>query len=558
MANAALTTRQLAALGFQRHAGSEPPRYFGRLKAGSITVPVELEIPDSRLVRLPVVRIDPEFSDRHRLRGHLTEGNALCYTDENILVLDQFQLMASIRTVLALCETTLRELLHGNAEPSIRAEITAYWKGDCYYVIDDLRGSDRAVTGFLELSAGKGISVIAATEETIASWVRSLGVNHTIQKRMSVAVIERDIPSPPALPTLAAASAWLGELLGGKKDWLFSNTVDGERPTAVIVANNGIIGFTAQENAVIKQAQKGQGFRKSTLGQLWQSQAGDVGIDKFYGRVSTHLEMVSRNTDSGPPLEEKKICLIGCGTIGGYLARMLVQSGAGTNSTLTLVDDQVFLPENAGRHLLGFSSVGTMKSVATANALLRDFPGVSIEPLTKPAQELWGQFRNYDLVIDATGMERFSSALNLFAKEMRASDRYPPVIYSVIFGNGAAVQSFLDRGGPDDACYQCLRPEYGKPWRFNSLKATSSQPAYAVRPCSVGSYVPYGVQASVSAATLTLRQVLDFFAGDTSATLRTQAIDHILAREIPNKSVARSPHCPACSSVRQTVVTIGG
>ncbi|MDD9911213.1 MAG: ThiF family adenylyltransferase [Ahrensia sp.] len=547
MVDKSLVIKQLTELGFQPKAGTAIPSYRGRLKAGKVEVPVVLEIPDFSFVDLPVVRIDSGFADEHQLRGHLSGGNALCYTDENALVLDPFQPIASIRAVFELCQETLRELLHGNTEPAIRAEIASYWRGDCYYVIDDPKTLKRVTRGFIELSSGKGLQVVASSKVSIKNWAGRLRKRYEIYDEIPAVVIDGDIPSPPPLTNLARASSWLDEIVGSEKDWLFKNTIDTSAPSAIIIGSNGIVGFRGKENATVKQALRGKGFRKSSAKNLWRAQAEKIKIEKFYGHVSTHAEMISRNANSSPPLTGKRICLIGCGTIGGYLARMLVQSGAGTDTAFTLVDNQVFLPENVGRHLLGFSSVGKMKAEAMAQELLRDFPAADVEPIAKSANEMLGQFRSYDLIIDATGTERFSAALNILAKELRASSGYPPIVYSMIFGNGAAVQSFLDKGGADDACYQCLRPEYGKPWRYDPLKIKPAEVEVVVRPCSVGSFVPFGVEASVSAATLTLRQVLDFFSGDSSATLRTRAINPKVGIGITDKTVTRSPKCPACS-----------
>lgn len=81
--------------------------------------------------------------------------------------------------------------------------------------------------------------------------------------------------------------------------------------------------------------------------------------------------------DSNPLLDcmrDVSIAIIGCGAIGGYLARGLVQAGVGT---LLLVDHDTLKAANLGRHVLGAEWIGGSKAKALAEQLARDFPHVN-------------------------------------------------------------------------------------------------------------------------------------------------------------------------------------
>ena len=248
-----------------------------------------------------------------------------------------------------------------------------------------------------------------------------------------------------------------------------------------------------------------------------------------------HRELVSRNIDQRPLLVDKRIALVGCGTIGGYLARLLVQNGAGHGGELVLVDRELFLPENVGRHILGIEFSERPKSMSLAEFLRRDFPDANIQGLTDCLMHCWGQFRHFDLLIDATGLEKVSSALNHHVHQARRASHYPPVLYTMIFGNGVAVQTFMDGVNDNSACYKCLNPRYGQPWRFNPVKSQNGPTRTAVRPCSFGSFTPFGVEASVAAATLALRHTLDLFSDDHGPSLRTRIIDRDRGIDVKDK-----------------------
>lgn len=78
--------------------------------------------------------------------------------------------------------------------------------------------------------------------------------------------------------------------------------------------------------------------------------------------------------DANIVLERMQACsvgIVGCGAIGGYLARGLAQAGIGS---LVLVDHDRLKAANLGRHVLGAEWIGRLKVTALAEQLARDFP----------------------------------------------------------------------------------------------------------------------------------------------------------------------------------------
>ena len=82
--------------------------------------------------------------------------------------------------------------------------------------------------------------------------------------------------------------------------------------------------------------------------------------------------MAQRNVPDMQTLSGKRLVIIGCGTIGGYLAEMLVKAGAGTaGGQLTLVDFDSLYPQNIGRHRLGFPNLFSNKATGMVEELQR-------------------------------------------------------------------------------------------------------------------------------------------------------------------------------------------
>lgn len=104
-----------------------------------------------------------------------------------------------------------------------------------------------------------------------------------------------------------------------------------------------------------------------------------------------------------PLLSLKKVAIVGCGSLGGFVARLLAQAGVGR---FILVDPETLAAHNAARHVLGLDRLGEHKAEALAAMLIKDFPHISkpsvyasqFQDLLAPALE---DLSSADLIISA-------------------------------------------------------------------------------------------------------------------------------------------------------------
>src|SRR5690606_28100845 len=93
---------------------------------------------------------------------------------------------------------------------------------------------------------------------------------------------------------------------------------------------------------------------------------------------------------------------------------------------LTLVDMELFEPENTARHLLGMSSLNQSKAVELAARIKREVPGVSVKGHHAFASSwLAHQVKDgdFDLVIDCTGESSVRCLLSrLTSEQLRSVD----------------------------------------------------------------------------------------------------------------------------------------
>lgn len=117
-------------------------------------------------------------------------------------------------------------------------------------------------------------------------------------------------------------------------------------------------------------------------------------------------------------LSKKNVLLLGCGSVGGYIANNLCQLGIGA---IDLLDNDFFSRENVHRHFLGFDSLTesiTYKSVLLKNRLEKMYPYADIDSLDYTNRSVENfiiqkeRLKNYDLIISALGEPTLNLEIN--------------------------------------------------------------------------------------------------------------------------------------------------
>lgn len=224
-------------------------------------------------------------------------------------------------------------------------------------------------------------------------------------------------------------------------------------------------------------------------------------VDKEYMLMRTKETAITK---------QKKILVIGCGSIGGHLINELVKSGY---DDLTIVDDDILTEENIFRHVLGMEYVSSSKCDALENYIRRNIPDASIKPLKEKAEEAILEedleLDEYDMVISAVGNHNFNRWLNeyVMSKQLKV-----PIIYAwnEVYGIGNHVAYFKIG---NKACYECLfgRDDYsGEIYDKTAYCRRGQNIVYNSGGCGK-SYVPYGNTISIKTVLLCLDMIRNIF-----------------------------------------------
>lgn len=116
-------------------------------------------------------------------------------------------------------------------------------------------------------------------------------------------------------------------------------------------------------------------------------------------RYQRNMNMLS--TEENESLRRFKVCVIGCGGLGGYVIELLGRLGIGT---ITAVDGDVFEPSNLNRQLLSTEEeLGNSKALAAADRMKKVNSDVTVHPIRAFVTEenCSDIIKGHDLVVDA-------------------------------------------------------------------------------------------------------------------------------------------------------------
>lgn len=500
----------VAHLGFKPKLNADCLELCGQVTVGQVMVPIVVRFDDFTLAIAPRCFVPDTSMLNRKVVPHVDDAGELCVVDRRVYVFDRYRAPEQTLGLIVRAAEVLERGTTRAGTREIAEEFSSYWSGS-YVTLR--KGEDGVSANRADLTTAAAISFEAhqGKPETLGElldWAKAWDA--TLERKM--------------LAALARLSA--------------------RDPALVLSASNATIVATVQVSAkgekymeTLKRAPAWQRFVNS-------AQARSLKIVRSEGRRTDLATLFGQNGPAGSaPFSGRKIVLIGCGAIGGYLARMLAQSGAGLDTRFTIIDPDKLDRANVRRHQLGLGDHGRAKAVACAELIRRDFPGVDVLPLCAAAQDQAGVLAAADLVIDATGEQEFSDWLNAWALQRRADGAgCPAILYSWISGRGAATQSFLILDD-EHACLRCLQPDLSQPGRFDPLKESVTEP---IAPCGEQPVTPYGPAASTAAASLAASHANDWALGRPHHLMRTIRIDWDATVRRDPKSPERAANCPAC------------
>lgn len=509
--------------GFTAHLTARGLTLTGEVRVRQTSITLRLVFDDLDFIEPPRVYVDQPGALSRKVVPHLDDASELCVINRAFHVFDRYSAPAQTRGIITRAAELLIAGLSSAATMEIAREFPSYWDAS-RYDIDSLADLCRATTGSRN---GKWTAAMPKL-----GWVKTAA-------RLS---FDGHQHKPATLGALLDWSEHWDRALPAAITDAFA-TQEASDPAVAIEAPNGIA------IARLMVSRGGAAFVRS----LQRPSAWSRWVRTGAARATPIMRLNGRRADlasvlgaNAGPLADKAVTLVGCGAIGGYLARMLAQFGAGLGrGRLTLIDGDILDVFNVRRHALGAPAIGRFKAEAVAEATLRDFPGLNVVSRPVPVQTQQMILEASDLVIDATGEQAVGDWLNAWHLGRAGLKALKPsLLHCWVAGAGIAVQSFVSTE-PGYACYRCLQPDHGARPRFDPLREPPSEP---LATCGEQLMTPYGPAAPTAAAALAAQHAVDWARGHPHHLLRTVRLDWELSVRRDPSSPRMAANCPACTA----------
>lgn len=517
---------------YLRRDGRGRLRYAGELRLKEKNYPCELAILPS-LDDFPRVWLTPVPPGRPEIQPHLSAGGYLCYLAAGSVIFDSFKPIQQTMACLDRAEQILEDILAGKMTEDLAEEFHITWGSSwCMVDVDERRpGALEAYTFGLAISVATDDK--ARTREKLEAI--GMGLPKTELSAFRVNTKAEPMPLQDSWPprTVQAFLKWQNTLdpkCSKKIEQRLLEMFRAKVTRALVIVDSPKLQYGIEVE--LKRDLPGIGKKPSPREILYRLPVHRIGVCRMDDK---HL--AERNLPGSKTLAGLKIGLVGCGTIGGYLAEMLAKAGAGTiGGTLTLADMGSLEPSNLGRHRLGFDALTKNKAKAMCDELRRVAPGIDVVPVAGDVKD--ANVGPLDLLIDATGEQGLTDWLT-----WKYADKIP-FLTAWVEGTGVAVRAIM-KAKAEHACARCVsQPPLKDQYRVFDVPPEVIMKGHGCE----GLYVPFPASTSVQAAALAMEMVQAWLDGTESPSFRTRVLD--LNREVHFKdcSPQRFEGCPACAT----------
>lgn len=248
------------------------------------------------------------------------------------------------------------------------------------------------------------------------------------------------------------------------------------------------------------------GFRESIPLKVLESRCKHM---KVYGqpiiRMDSSWVYGRDHNPAAKTLAQHRVSIVGCGSIGAAVARLLLQSGI---TKLSLWDPECLASENCSRHTLGLNWVDKPKALALKTSLSAEFPSSMILANccswdeSKPL--CISDMRAADIVVSCTANWVTDQQL-LRAQKLEDG---PPIVFSMVEAHAMAGHVIINGQGSDvfNQLHYCDGENVGS-LRIPATDWRGAITTHRVPACG-GVFQPYGVIPLTHVQAITARAVI--------------------------------------------------
>jgi hypothetical protein len=482
--------------------------WSGSIIASGETWPVLFIFTKLFPIELPKVVCD-KAKKLYLYNPHVFANGWICIFSDSVSVN-----INNIEDLLSIYLHSLRRILSGVPDVDFRDEFSVYWdrKLSPIHKTSCIVSPPKLLKDTFYFYSCDNSIFIAKDKLYLNNWLKNYFVNfQKIETSTDGICLNLDLP---LIPSEYPDNCFDLLELAKKRDLrayklISEKLVTSNKPGLVLLKQKtdtgfslGCIEFNSPRLNYYKKLQKG--FRK---GNIPTKLLIDRGINIVKGTnvnrnsvIRTDYDWIhSRGGDGCLNFHNKAVVIIGCGSVGGYIAHTLAKSGI---SKLLLIDKEDLEWSNIGRHILGAQYVSTKKALALQKYISQDMPHLNVEAKCGNWIELFENdntlFNDYDIVVSSIADWNHEKLLNKLVLNHDIST----ALFTWLEPYAVAGHCFITS---NTGCLNCYMNDLGQ---FNFAISSENKNTLIREPGGCTFYQPYGPTALLNTVTMACRIIL--------------------------------------------------
>ena len=243
----------------------------------------------------------------------------------------------------------------------------------------------------------------------------------------------------------------------------------------------------------------------------------------FDGRTNEIVPMVVKRYDkehmlprggSTNDFRSKRVLLLGCGSVGGFIATELTRAGI---SNMTVVDMDILKYENIFRHVLGRNHINKPKVEGIKKDIESRLPFTTVTAVCKSLRDALEsgdiKLSDFDLIISALGSPTEELAFDEHIRQVEA----PPVLFTWLEPHGIGGHALVTNlPSADRGCLSCLYgKDEGETYCRAAFAARNQVFAKNIDGCR-SVFTPFGSLDAIRTSELSTRLAIEVLRGEVS------------------------------------------
>ncbi|WP_432404873.1 ThiF family adenylyltransferase [Wukongibacter sp. M2B1] len=328
----------------------------------------------------PKVYILQVFYKKYAPLPHVNSQGSICTFDINKVFPNNDKPNELTLETVKQAETILIDGIEGRNKDEFRDEFLAYWQLESNVIADLIFTPTDKLERLFYYKRNKSFIYLSNDKKKLSNYLK-----YAKGWKISSSEFKKALFLPMLnkwYPPFANTNKEVIDLLSQEKYYNeFLSYMKDNTSNRMIISSHEVNDSLCICGWEHKKEKTPNGFRVNSVDPIlmYKHIYGNTKIMKITVNQLGHRRLYDRGGD-GTIKEDIKVSIIGCGSIGSYLTKTLVDLGI---NNFTLIDNDELSAENIARHYCGVSYIRNKKVDAIKEELIRHYPDINCTAVAK-------------------------------------------------------------------------------------------------------------------------------------------------------------------------------